>query len=127
MKKLATIMLFLMALAAPAAFAQNDITVYHPNGATLVVPAESWNVQSVPKGYNTKGYNVIGNPKGQLPGWGGWPGYTAELEAMGCGDGLVVSPTVCPRQPYFSTLPDPDPEPVECVGEDELTLGAPPC
>jgi len=69
------------------------------NGYNITVP-EGWNVVVLPTGYNLNPYDAKKNPKGKLPGWGGWPKYTAYLESIGCGgDGLVISPAVCPPQP----------------------------
>lgn len=102
-----------------SAMAQQDITVYYPNGVTLSVPVESWQLEIAPKGFNTRPYHETWNPMGKLPGWGGWPGYES-----GC-DGLVISPSQCDRQPYFSAPPAEEVE--ACTPEGELTLGDQSC
>lgn len=101
--------------------AQDDVVVYFSNGASLSIPAESWDVKGVPKGFNTAAYGP-GNPNGQLPGWGGWPEYDD-----GCPDESKLTTggyVQCDRKPYWITAPDP--EPVVCDTR-ELTVGGAPC
>ena len=115
--------LLAIALLTPTnLYAQEDATLYMPNGVSISIPLESWQVEVVPKGFNSFPYNADTNAKGKLPGWGGWPSYTD-----GCKSGLVLGAEVCKRSPYFITFPEQKPEPEACTPSGELTLGGNPC
>jgi hypothetical protein len=96
---LAAIFCFSMLTVALPVMAQDDTIVYFTNGASLVVPSESWSVLAAPKGFNTAPYDPWVNPKGKLSGWGGWPNYEGKCEPQ-----LSLGETRhCDRQPYFQT------------------------
>ena len=96
-----------------------DQVIEFDNGYNMEVPV-GWEVSIYPKGFNLHPYDSVKNPKGKLPGWGGWPKYTEYLEKMNCHPGeLVISPSVCPPQPrfvkpytqcYFEPIPQKEPE-----------------
>ena len=101
MKFLSALLLVLVASTGVAAQRPSgDILVYHPDGWTLSIPAESWEVSAVPRGFNTGSYSDV-NSKGKLPGWGGWPEYFGD-----CSKELAVSPRRCDRQPFFLNEPN---------------------
>lgn len=81
--------------------AHADSVIEADNGWNIEVP-EGWSVSIAPEGYNFNPYHKKNNPKGVLPGWGGWPHYDEYLRSINCAPGeLVVSPSICPPQPKF--------------------------
>lgn len=80
--------------------ASAETVVEGNNGVVFKVP-DNWEVTIHPKGFNNAPYNKESNPKGILPGYGGWPGYTTYLDSLKCtSGGLVISPAVsCPPTP----------------------------
>ena len=94
--------LLLVSLLSSNAFAA---VIYYDNGVSVYIPESTWEIQSVPKGFNSLPYHAIWNPKGKLPWFGGWPEYKCDS---------------C-EKPYFITSKE------DCTPEGELTLGSAPC
>ena len=86
--------------------------IYYDNGVSVYIPESTWEIQSMPKGFNSFPYSIL-NPKGKLPWFGGWPEY----------EGCELSLGQPCEEPYFITVPKVE----ECVPEGELSLGGAPC
>ena len=94
--------------------------IYFDNGIAISVPESTWQVEIHPIGFNSLPYSKY-NPKGKLPGFGGWPEYSS------CKGQLTLG-GVC-EEPYFITVPVEEPVegPEGCTPKGELSLGGPPC